>query len=77
MLKDGNKIEVHFPLELCGIGFKTFIMREDMESMISVQELSANCISFYMWGKAFTFIFLYLLENSNLFSLYILCCVSL
>ena len=33
VLKDGNTIEVHFPIELFGIGFRTFIMREDMESI--------------------------------------------
>ena len=48
VLKDGNTIEVHFPIKLFGIGFKT-IMREDMESMVSFRELSINCISFYMW----------------------------
>ena len=75
MLKDGNTIEVYFPIELFGIGFKTFIMREDIERMISFQELFANCILFFMWWETFTFTFFYLLKNFNIFFLiYIVLC---
>ncbi|RVW14758.1 hypothetical protein CK203_091040 [Vitis vinifera] len=40
---------VNFPDDVFGESFKTFMMKEDMEMIISSKEVSSNCILYYIW----------------------------
>ena len=35
--------------DVFGEGFRNFLMKEDMDMIISSKEVSGNCIIFYMW----------------------------
>ena len=43
-----------------GEGFINFLMKEDMDMIISSKEVSDNCIIFYIWLENFCFFFFFL-----------------
>ena len=49
MLVENQVKSVDIPIDVFGEGFRTFLMREDMDMIISSNEVSANCIIFYIW----------------------------
>ena len=49
MLKDQKVKSVDIPIDVFGEGFRTFLMKEDMDMIISAKEVSVNCIIFYIW----------------------------
>ena len=49
MLVENQVKSVDIPIDVFGEGFRTFLMREDMDMIISSKEVSANCIIFYIW----------------------------
>ncbi|RVW43644.1 hypothetical protein CK203_097059 [Vitis vinifera] len=44
-----NEVEVKSKDDVFGESFKTFMMKEDMEMIISSKEVSSNCILYYIW----------------------------
>ena len=48
MLVENQVKSVDIPIDVFGEGFRTFLMREDMDMIISSKEVSANCIIFYI-----------------------------
>ena len=49
MLNDQKVKSLDIPIDVFGEGFKTFLMKEDMDMIISAKEVSVNCIIFYIW----------------------------
>ena len=49
MLKNGNVQSIDIPKGVFGESFKTFLIKEDMNTIISFTEVSTNCIIFYIW----------------------------
>ena len=57
MLVENQVKSVDILIDVFGEGFRTFLMREDMDMIISSKEVSANCIIFYIWGENYALIF--------------------
>ncbi|WJZ82942.1 hypothetical protein VitviT2T_002663 [Vitis vinifera] len=49
MLSTSRAYPINFPEDVFGESFKTFMMKEDMEMIISSKEVSSNCILYYIW----------------------------
>ncbi|XP_059590752.1 uncharacterized protein LOC132253206 isoform X4 [Vitis vinifera] len=49
MLSTSRVHPVDFPDDVFGESFKTFLMKEDMDMIISSKEVSSNCILYYIW----------------------------
>ena len=49
LLKDEKVHEVEIIEDVLGESFKTFLMKEDMNIIISSTEVSSNCLMFYIW----------------------------
>ena len=49
MLVENQVKSVDIPIDVFGVGFRTFLIREDMDMIITSKEMSANCIIFYIW----------------------------
>ncbi|XP_010652578.3 uncharacterized protein LOC104879870 [Vitis vinifera] len=49
MLSTSRTHPINFPDDVFGESFKTFMMKEDMEMIISSKEVSSNCILYYIW----------------------------
>ncbi|RVW72464.1 hypothetical protein CK203_060492 [Vitis vinifera] len=49
MLNEGKAQGVEVPNDVFGESFKTFLMKEDMDMIISFKEVSANCVIYYIW----------------------------
>ncbi|KAL6347236.1 hypothetical protein AAG906_013672 [Vitis piasezkii] len=49
MLSTSRTHPINFPNDVFGESFKTFMMKEDMEMIISSKEVSSNCILYYIW----------------------------
>ena len=49
MLKNGNVQGIEVPKSVFGESFKTFLMKEDMNMIISFTEVLVNCIIYYIW----------------------------
>ena len=49
MFNDQKVKPVDIPSNVFGEGFRTFLMKEDMDIIISSKEVSGNCIIFYIW----------------------------
>ncbi|XP_034690497.1 uncharacterized protein LOC117918080 [Vitis riparia] len=49
MLATSRAQPIDFPNDVFGESFKTFIMKEDMDMIISSKEVSSNCILYYIW----------------------------
>ena len=49
LLKDEKVHEVEIIEDVFGESFKTFLMKEDMNIIISSTEVSSNCPMFYIW----------------------------
>ncbi|RVW93450.1 hypothetical protein CK203_035068 [Vitis vinifera] len=49
MLSTSRTQPINFPDDVFGESFKTFMMKEDMEMIISSKEVSSNCILYYIW----------------------------
>ncbi|KAL6327735.1 hypothetical protein AAG906_024704 [Vitis piasezkii] len=49
MLNEGKTQGVEVPNDVFGENFKTFLMKEDMDMIISFKEVSANCVLYYIW----------------------------
>ena len=49
MLVENQVKSIDIPIDVFGVGFRTFLIREDMDMIISSKEMSANCIIFYIW----------------------------
>ena len=49
MLNEGKTQGVEVPNDVFGERFKTFLMKEDMDMIISFKEVSANCVIYYIW----------------------------
>ena len=49
MLKNGNVQSIDVPKGVFGESFKTFLMKEGMNMIISFTEVSAHCVIFYIW----------------------------
>ncbi|RVW82878.1 hypothetical protein CK203_038387 [Vitis vinifera] len=49
MLSTSRVHPVNFPDDVFGESFKTFLMKEDMDMIISSKEVSSNCILYYIW----------------------------
>ncbi|KAL6333211.1 hypothetical protein AAG906_028394 [Vitis piasezkii] len=49
MLNEGKAQGVEVPNDVFGESFKTFLMKEDMDMIISLKEVSANCVIYYIW----------------------------
>ncbi|WJZ84537.1 hypothetical protein VitviT2T_004137 [Vitis vinifera] len=49
MLSTSRTHPVNFLDDVFGESFKTFMMKEDMEMIISSKEVSSNCILYYIW----------------------------
>ncbi|KAL6321683.1 hypothetical protein AAG906_031192 [Vitis piasezkii] len=50
MLASSRAQPIDFPNDVFGESFKTFLMKEDMDMIISSKEVSSNCILFYICG---------------------------
>ncbi|KAL6329281.1 hypothetical protein AAG906_015485 [Vitis piasezkii] len=48
MLSTSRAYPINFPEDVFGESFKTFMMKEDMEMIISSKEVSSNCILYYI-----------------------------
>ncbi|RVW30053.1 hypothetical protein CK203_113444 [Vitis vinifera] len=48
MLSTSRTHPINFPDDVFGESFKTFMMKEDMEMIISSKEVSSNCILYYI-----------------------------
>ncbi|RVW75827.1 hypothetical protein CK203_055115 [Vitis vinifera] len=49
MLNEGKAQGVEVPNDVFGESFKTFLMKEDMDMIISFKEVSTNCVIYYIW----------------------------
>ena len=49
MLKNGNVQAIEVQKSVFGESFKTFLMKENMNMIISFTKVSANCITYYIW----------------------------
>ncbi|RVW69708.1 hypothetical protein CK203_060599 [Vitis vinifera] len=49
MLATSRAQPIDFPNDVFGESFKTFLMKEDMDMIISSKEVSSNCILYYIW----------------------------
>ena len=49
LLKDGKVYAVKITEDVFGESFKTFLMKEDKDIIISSTEVSSNCLMFYIW----------------------------
>ncbi|RVX02468.1 hypothetical protein CK203_031127 [Vitis vinifera] len=49
MLATSRTQPIDFPNDVFGESFKTFLMKEDMDMIISSKEVSSNCILYYIW----------------------------
>ncbi|XP_059592843.1 uncharacterized protein LOC104878643 [Vitis vinifera] len=49
MLNEGKAQGVEVPNDVFGESFKTFLMKEDMDMIISFKEVSANRVIYYIW----------------------------
>ena len=49
MLSTSRVQPIDFPDDVFGESFKTFLMKEDMDMIISSKEVSSNCILYYIW----------------------------
>ncbi|KAL6335825.1 hypothetical protein AAG906_040541 [Vitis piasezkii] len=49
MLSTSRAYPINFLEDVFGESFKTFMMKEDMEMIISSKEVSSNCILYYIW----------------------------
>ena len=49
MLKKGKTQGVKVLNDVFGENFKTFLMKKDMDMIISFKEVSANCVIYYIW----------------------------
>ena len=49
MLKEGKLQGVEVLNDIFGESFKTFLMKEDMDMIISLKEVSVNCVIYYIW----------------------------
>ncbi|RVW12492.1 hypothetical protein CK203_093479 [Vitis vinifera] len=49
MLNEGKAQGVEVPNDVFGESFKTFLMKEDMDMIISFKEVLANCVIYYIW----------------------------
>ncbi|XP_059596352.1 uncharacterized protein LOC100854224 [Vitis vinifera] len=49
MLSTSRVHPVDFPDDVFGESFKTFLMKEDMDMIISSKEVSSNCMLYYIW----------------------------
>ena len=49
MLNEGKVQGVEVPNHVFGESFKTFLIKEDMDMIILLKEVSANCIIYYIW----------------------------
>ena len=58
MFNDQKVKPVDIPSDFFGEGFRNFLMKEDMDMIISSKEVSGNCIIFYIWKENFSLYFL-------------------
>ena len=49
MFNDQKVKPVDIPSDVFGEGFRNFLMKEDMDMIISSKEVSGNCIILYIW----------------------------
>ena len=49
MFNDQKVKPVDIPSDVFEEGFRNFLMKEDMDMIISSNEVSSNCIIFYIW----------------------------
>ena len=49
MLKDGKIQVVKVPNDVFGESFKTFLMKEDINMIISLKKVLANCTIHFIW----------------------------
>ena len=49
MLKKGKVQGVEVPNDVFSESVKTFLMKEDMDMIILLNEVSANCVIYYIW----------------------------
>ena len=49
MLKEQKVKSIDIPIDIFGESFRTFLMKEDMDMIISSKEVSSNCIIYYIW----------------------------
>ncbi|KAL6346950.1 hypothetical protein AAG906_006010 [Vitis piasezkii] len=49
MLSTSRVQPIDFPDDVFGESFKSFLMKEDMDMIISSKEVSSNCILYYIW----------------------------
>ena len=49
MFNDQKVKPVDIPSDVFGEGFRNFLMKEDMDMIISSKEVLGNCIIFYIW----------------------------
>ncbi|WKA04987.1 hypothetical protein VitviT2T_022980 [Vitis vinifera] len=49
MLKEGKLQGVKVPNDVFGESFKTFLMKEDMDRIILLKKVLANCVIYYIW----------------------------
>ena len=49
MFNDQKVKPVDIPSDVFGEGFRNFLIKEDMDMIISSNEVPSNCIIFYIW----------------------------
>ena len=49
MLNEGKAQGVEVPNDVFGESFKTFLMKEDMDIIISLNEVLFNYVIYYLW----------------------------
>ena len=49
LLKEGKVHVVNIIKDAFGESFKSFLMNDDMDIIISSTEVSSNCLMFYIW----------------------------
>ena len=49
MLKEWKVKAIEVSNDVFDEDFKTFLMKEDMDMIISFKEVSANCVIYYIW----------------------------
>ena len=49
LLKEGKVHAVNITKDVFGESFKSFLMNDDMDIIISSTKLSSNCLMFYIW----------------------------
>ena len=49
MLNEGKAQGVEVPNDVFGESFKTFLMKEDMDRIILLKKVLANCVIYYIW----------------------------